>query len=117
MLRNLHLLRCAVVDVFKYLDMRGSHLSVFAYKLYVGWQRLALAAYSIVVGRKGISVDFLPKLSAEIRQKVFLCLSGLSVFLQKGSLSAERISFGRKAHFRQKATLSVGISVDFLPKF
>ena len=69
-----------------------------------------------MVGRKGILVDFLPKLLAEIRQKVFLCLSGLSVFLQKGSLSAERLSFGRKAPLLAER-LTFGRKLPFLLAF
>ena len=47
-----------------------------------------------MVGRKGFSTEFLPKISAEIRQKAFLSFLALSVLLQKGCLSAEMSSFG-----------------------
>ena len=49
--------------------------------------------------RKDISVAFRPKISAEIRQKHFLFLFGLSAFLQKQPVSAERLHFGRNGLF------------------
>ena len=49
----------------------------------------------------GLSAEFLPKVSAEIRQKVFLHLFGLSVLLQKHFLSAECQSFCRNCSFLQ----------------
>ena len=55
----------------------------------------------IVVDQKGLSAEFLQKVSAEIRQKVFLPLLGLSVILQKRSLLAERPSFCRNGFFLQ----------------
>ena len=55
----------------------------------------------VVVDQKGISAEFLPKVSAEIRQKVFLHLFGLSVLLQKHFLSAECQSFCRNCSFLQ----------------
>ena len=54
-----------------------------------------------MVDQKGISAEFLPKVSAEIRQKVFLHLFGLSVLLQKHFLSAECQSFCRNCSFLQ----------------
>ena len=53
----------------------------------------------LVVNRKGLPALFLPKFSAEIRQKDFLIRKALSVYLQKLSLSAESISFCRKTLF------------------
>ena len=52
-----------------------------------------------MVDQKGLSAEFLPKVSAEIRQKVFLHLFGLSVVLQKHYLSAECPSFCRNCFF------------------
>ena len=54
-----------------------------------------------MVDQKGISAEFLPKVSAEIWQKVFLHLFGLSVLLQKHFLSAECQSFCRNCSFLQ----------------
>ena len=53
----------------------------------------------VVVNRKGHPALFLPKFSAEIRQKEFLIRKALSVYLQKLSLLAERTSFCRKTLF------------------
>ena len=50
---------------------------------------------------------FLPKISAEISAERLSVLKLLSVCLQKGSLSAERPSFGRKALFQQKGHILV----------
>ena len=55
----------------------------------------------VVVNQKGLSAEFLPKGSAEIRQKVFLHLFGLSVLLQKHFLLAECESFCRNCFFLQ----------------
>ena len=60
-----------------------------------------LDAKKLVVKRKGLSAAFLPKISAEIRQKDFLIRNVLSVFLQKEAISAERCSFGRNNLFLQ----------------
>ena len=54
-----------------------------------------------MVDQKGISAEFLPKVSAEIWQKVFLHLFGLSVHLQKHFILAECQSFGRNCSFLQ----------------
>ena len=53
----------------------------------------------LVVDQKGLSAEFLQKVSAEIRQKVFLHLFVLSVLLQKHYISAERPSFCRNLSF------------------
>ena len=50
--------------------------------------------FLIVVNQKGLSVLFLPKISAEI-------VSAFSAFLQKDSLLAERLYFGRNLLFLQ----------------
>ena len=54
-----------------------------------------------MVTQKGLSAEFLQKVSAEIRQKLFLRLFGLSVILQKCCLLAERPSFCRNCLFLQ----------------
>ena len=60
-----------------------------------------------MVNRKGLSAAFLPKISAEIRQKDFLIRNVLSVFLQKEAVSAERGSFGRNSLFLQPDCLKM----------
>ena len=65
-------------------------------------EHLTVRGYTaVVVDQKGISAEFLPKVSAEIRQKVFLHLFGLSVLLQKHFLLAECQSFCRNCFFLQ----------------
>ena len=54
--------------------------------------------FLIVVNQKGLSVLFLPKISAE----------RVSALKYPFCLSAERLSFGRKALFWQKPALSAG---------
>ena len=56
-------------------------------------------APKLVVDQKGLSAEFLQKVSAKIRQKVFLHLFVLSVLLQKHYISAERPSFCRNLSF------------------
>ena len=63
--------------------------------------KIQWGAFWVVVDQKGLSAEFLPKVSAEIRQKVFLHLFGLSVLLQKHFLSAECQSFCRNCSFLQ----------------
>ena len=64
-------------------------------------EQVSAAPRNLVVNRKGLSAAFLPKISAEIRQKDFLIRNVLSVFLQKEAVSAERCSFGRNNLFLQ----------------
>ena len=59
--------------------------------------------FLIVVNQKGLSVLFLPKISAE----------RVSALKYPFCLSAERLSFGRKALFRQKPALSAGAVIIF----
>ena len=67
-----------------------------------------------MVDQKGLSAEFLPKVSAEIWQKVFLPLFGLSVILQKRSLSAERPAFCRNGFFLQaNSSLEISMVLDF----
>ena len=61
----------------------------------------------LVVKRKGLSAAFLPKISAEIRQKDFLIRNALSAFLQKEAVSAERGSFCRNSLFLQHNCLKM----------
>ena len=72
--------------------------------------QLKMCYYVLVVDQKGLSAEFLPKVSAEIWHKVLLCLFVLSVLLHKHYISAERPPFCRNF-------LSAGIKFLERPKF